>query len=274
MKFLLFIMLSFHALWAEERIIALSPSINEIIFALGSGDKIVGNTEYCQYPKEAQSIPKVGGYFSPNLEKILALKPTLVILQESSYKLSKQLQKLHIKTQMIKIDTLENIRASIETIGKVINRPNQATTIVKSIDSNLTLLKGIVKNRKILMVIGHNTSLNKQIFVAGQNLYFDDIIKASGNQNALTSQRKGQPILNMENIIATNPDMVILLAPFREDKGLTKQELLKPWKSLPISASKNGAIYMIDKHYAGVPSDRLVLFLRDFRKILNEFKHQ
>jgi len=169
---------------------------------------------------------------------------------------------------------MEHIKASIHTIGKVDHKPDQATALVEGIDSNLTALKGIVKNRKILMVIGHNTSLDKQIFVAGKNLYFDDIIKTSGNQNALVSQRKGQPVLNIENIIATNPDMVILLAPFREDKGLSKQALLEPWKSLPINASKNGAIYLIDKDYAGVPSDRLVLFLNDFREILNEFKHQ
>jgi len=63
MKLLLFILLCLYAFGSEQRIIALSPSINEIIFALGSGDKIVGNTEYCQYPKKAQSIPKVGGVF-------------------------------------------------------------------------------------------------------------------------------------------------------------------------------------------------------------------
>ena len=266
---LLFLSLS---LQAKERIIALSPSINEIIYAIGAGEEVVGNTEYCKYPKETLEIPKVGGYFSPSLERIIALNPTIVVMQKNNHKLSKQLTKLDIKSKIIHIDTLDNIRNSITVLGKLFHKEANASKIVADINSRLKDLRGIVKNKKILMVIGHNTSLSKQIFVAGQNLYFDDIIKESGNVNAFETKRKGQPILNMENIIATNPDMVILLAPFIKDKGLTKKELLEPWRSLPITATKNHDIYFIDKYYAGVPSDRLVLFLRDFKKILEEFQ--
>ncbi len=262
---LLFFTLSLNA---KERIIALSPSINEIIYAIGAGEQVVGNTEYCKYPKETLKVTKVGGYFSPNLEKIIALKPSIVVMQKNNHKLAQQLTKLNIKNQIVHIDTLDNIRDSIIKLGKIFNKEQNATKIVSDINSSLKATKGIVKDKKILMVIGHNTSLAKQIFVVGQNLYLNDIIKESGNQNAFSSKRKGQPILNMENIIATNPDIVILLTPFIKDKGLTKKELLEPWKSLPISASKSDSIYFIDKYYAGVPSDRLVLFLRDFREIL------
>ena len=253
---------------AKERIIALSPSINEIIYAIGAGEQVVGNTEYCKYPKETLKVTKVGGYFSPSLEKIIALNPSMVVMQKNNHKLSQQLTKLNIKNKIVHIDTLDNIRNSIITLGELFHKEQNATKIVTDVNSSLKSIKGIVKDKKILMVIGHNTSLAKQIFVAGQNLYFDDIIKESGNQNAFSSKRKGQPILNMENIIATNPDIVILLAPFIKDKGLTRKELLEPWKALPISAARTKAIYFIDKYYAGVPSDRLVLFLRDFRDIL------
>ncbi|NEW61679.1 ABC transporter substrate-binding protein [Sulfurovum sp. bin170] len=260
------------SLQAEERIIALSPSINEIIYALGAGDEMVGNIEYCNYPKKALKIPKVGGYFSPSLEKIIALKPSIVVMESNNYKLSQQLDKLDIKSKIVDIDTLESIKTSIVALGKIFDREKNATDIVGDINSGLDALKNIVKDKKILMVIGHNTSLNRQIFVAGQNLYFDDIIKESGNQNAFQTTRKGQPILNMENIIATNPDIVILLSPYIKEKGLTKKELLEPWKSLPINASKKNSIYIIDKIYAGIPSDRLVYFLEDFREILNDYK--
>ncbi len=265
---LLFFTLSLNA---KERIITLSPSINEIIYAIGAGEQVVGNTEYCKYPKETLKVTKVGGYFSPSLEKIIALNPSMVVMQKNNNKLSQQLTKLNIKNQIVHIDTLDNIRDSIITLGELFHREQNATKIVSDINSSLKSIKGIVKDKKILMVIGHNTSLDKQIFVAGQNLYFNDIIEESGNQNALNSKRKGQPVLNMENIIATNPDIVILLAPYRKDKRLTKKELLEPWKSLPISATKSNSIYFIDKYYAGVPSDRLVLFLRDFRIILEKY---
>ncbi|MFA6192731.1 MAG: helical backbone metal receptor [Sulfurimonas sp.] len=260
------------SLFAGERIVALSPSINEIIFALGKGDDVVGNTSYCDYPEASQKIAKVGGYFDPSLEKIILLNPTLVIMQQNSHQLGQKLQQLGIKTQVVKIDTLSEIKNSLLDIGKTLNRQEDAQMIVNKINQELQKLKNITADKKIFIVIGHNTSLASRIFVAGQNLYFDDIINESGNTNALQSQRKGQPILNMENIIACNPDIVILLAHSMHEKGLSENDLTAPWRELPINAGRTNSIYIIDKLYAGIPSDRLVYFLQDFQGILHDYK--
>ncbi|MDX9742340.1 MAG: helical backbone metal receptor [Arcobacteraceae bacterium] len=259
-------------LFGYERVVALSPSINEIVYALGSGDKIVGNTEFCTYPKEAIDKPKVGGYFSPSLEKILSLKPDLVIMQSNSKLLAKKLEKLGIQTKIIKLKTLEDITTSIKDIGDILKKEKKAKDILATIKQKLQATKNIINNKKILFVIGQNTTLEKRIFVAGQNLYFDDIITISGNKNAFQSTRVGQPVLNMENIIATNPDIVILLAPLMAKEGFTKQELINPWLKLPINASKNGNIFVEEREYAGIPSDRLSLFLEDFKGFLHNVK--
>jgi len=272
-KVLLFLLLSIFS-YAQERIITLSPAVNEIVYALGSGEDVVGNTQYCSFPKASQSVTKVGGYFSPNLEKILSLKPSIVILQQNNKKLALRLDKLNVKTKIIQIDRLPHIRNAILELGTLLHKEAKATSIVTDIDKALVDIKGIVKDKKILIVIGHNTALVKQIFVVGQNLYLDDIINASGNTNALQSKRKGQPILNQENIIATNPDIVILLAHSMHQRGLSRADLIDPWKELPINAGKSGDIYIIDKEYSGIPSDRLVLFLQDFKKILNATTHR
>lgn len=272
MKKLLLISIFVVELFSYDRIVALSPAINEIIYALGSGDKIVGNTEYCTYPEDAKSKSKVGGFFSPSLERILALKPDMVIMQDTSIKLSNKLNKLGIQTTVIKKQKLQDIKNTIKTIGKVLNKEEKANLIVKEINIKLQALTNIVNNKKILFVIGHNTSLTKRIFIAGQNLYFDDIIQASGNINAYQSSLKGQPVLNLENIIATNPDLVVLIAPFREKKRLSKEDLIKPWTELPINAKKYNTIYILDKHYAGIPSQRIIHFLDDLKGFLEDAK--
>jgi iron complex transport system substrate-binding protein len=273
MKKILLILFTTLSINAQERIIALSPSINEIIFALNSGDKIVANTDYALYPEASVKIPKVGGYFSPSLEKIVALKPTLVIMQQNNHKLSLKLKRLGIKSKIIKIDTLKNIKNSILELGTILHKNSEAKKIVKNINDELEKLKSIISNKKILIVFGRNTDLSKHIFVAGQNLYFDEIINESNNTNALQSTRKGQPILNMENIIACNPDIVLLLARCQAD-GVSNEGLIKPWLELPISASKTKAIYINSNIYAGLPSDRLALFLRDFREVLEDYKEK
>jgi len=271
MKKILLIVLMTLTLNANERIIALSPAINEILFALGAGEDLVGNTHYALYPKASEKLPKVGGYFSPSLEKILALKPTLVIMQENNHKLSLKLQRLGIKSKIIKIDKLGNIKKAINEIGSIVHKSKKAKIIVAKIDENLKSLHNIISNKKILIVFGRNPKLDKNIFVAGQNLYYDEIINESNNSNALHSNRKGQPILNMENIIACNPDIVLLLARFSDD-GLSNQALIKPWLELPISAAKTQAVYLNSNIYAGIPSDRVSLFLEDFKVMLEDYK--
>ena len=273
MKIIFFLLLTFYS-FAQERIVTLSPAINEIIYALNSGANVVGNTQYCTYPKASQSVTKVGGYFSPNLEKILSLEPSIVIMQQNNKKLAQKLKKFGIKTKIIHIDRLPHIKEAILELGTLLHKETNAKSIISKIDKALADIKNIVKDKKILIVIGHNTTLIKQIFVVGQNLYLDDIINASGNTNALHSKRKGQPILNQENIIATNPDIVILLAHSMQQKGLNDADLINPWEALPINAAKSENIYIIDKEYSGIPSHRLVLFLRDFKKILYAYKNK
>ena len=255
---------------ANQRIIALSPSINEIIFALGSGESIIANTDYSLYPPASIKLEKVGGYFSPSLEKIVSLRPTLVIMQENNRAFSKKLQRLDIRTKIVKIDTLKNIKTSILEIGTILKKTKEAEEIVTNINKALQDIKNIINNKKILIVFGRNRDLSKQIFVAGQNLYFDEIINDSNNTNALQSTRKGQPILNMENIIACNPDIVLLLARCKAD-GINNEALIKPWLELPISAAKTKAIYINANIYAGIPSDRLALFLQDFKAMLEDY---
>ncbi|MEW6551482.1 MAG: helical backbone metal receptor [Campylobacterota bacterium] len=270
MRYIIFLTLFCLQLFAYDRIIALSPAINEIIFTLGHGNKIVGNTTYCKFPKQSQDITKVGGYFSPSVEKILNLKPDIVIMQENNLDLSHKLEKIGIKTKVVKIDTIESIKNTISDLSEMLDNKTKADEIIGEINDSLKSLKGIVENKKIIIPIGYNTDLSKEIYVVGQNLYFDDIIEASGNQNALQSSRKGQPVLNMEKILKINPDIVIILSPLMVEKGLSKEELIRPWKQLPINAAKTDAIYVQTGDYAGIPSDRIVQFIKDFKGFLVE----
>lgn len=255
-------------LYSAQRIVALSPAVNEILFALGAEDQVIANTEYCNYPEEARTKPKVGGYFAPSLEKIVSLKPTMVIMQENNAHLADKFRRLGIAVEVTKIDTYPSIRRAILKMAHIVGNEPKGKAIVKGLDRKMVSLEGIVKNQKVLMVFGHNTDLSRSLYVSGQNLYFDDIINASGNRNALQSSRKGQPVVNLEQIIGMNPDIVILLAPNTKALGLTPEALIAPWRRLPINAVRHGRIYVADSEYSNNPSHRLGLFLNDFRGFL------
>jgi len=266
---LLFISLN---LFAGERIITLSPSINEIVFALGKGKDIVANTQYCNFPEESKKIPKVGGYASVSLEKLLVAKPSLILSQEYDKNLIANIKKLNLNIKTFKTNNLESIKSTILTIGKLLDKEKSAKFLVNDINNNLEDIKNIKTNKKVLIVISPRKDLNKTIYVAGNYLYFNDIIEISGNKNAYQSSSLSQPIVNVEKIIKMNPEIIVLLAPYIKDRDISKDELKKSWLELPISAAKSKNVYIIDKEYAGIPSNRVVYFIDDFKGILENVR--
>jgi iron complex transport system substrate-binding protein len=276
MKKFLVLLISFFTfnLYAGERIVTLSPSLNEIVFALGSGKEIVANTMYSNFPEESKAIPKIGGYSTISLEKILLAKPTIVLAQNYDEQILKNLKKLNLKFHSFKTDNLNSIKSTIEKIGDILKKEEKASELINQIDNSLDELKDIINNKKFMVVISPKLDLNSTIYIAGNNLYFNDIIKASGNTNAYMANNFAQPVVNVEKIINMNPDVIILLAPYINKENISKEQLKDIWYKLPINASKNKDIYIIDKEYAGIPSNRVVNFINDFKKILIDVKNK
>lgn len=271
MRFLLLIFLSIN-IYASERVIALSPSINEIIFALGKGNTVIGNTKYCTYPEESKTISKVGGYYNVSLEKVLTLNPDMVMMQSYDKKLINEFKKLGIKTMVLEFNTLDNLLNNILKIAQYYQEEKLANKIINSIKKSLKETKNIIENKSIMMVISATTQLNKQIFIIGHNIYLEDIILYSRNKNAYFYGGNHQPSINIEKIIALNPDIVILMAPYLKRQTFSKKELIDTWKTIPINASKKDTIYVIDKEYVGIPSPRVKYFIDDFKEILLDAK--
>ncbi|MDN5092255.1 ABC transporter substrate-binding protein [Aliarcobacter butzleri] len=272
MKKLFFIVLFSINLFAETRVVTLSPAINEIVFALDEGKNVVANTKFCDFPEESKSIPKIGSYNNISLEKVLKLNPTVVITQNYDEKLNSNLEALNIKLKVYKTESLADIKYSIENLGEYFNKIDKAKELNQAIDEALKELENIVTNQKILIVFSPQQTLSNDIYVAGNYVYFEDIINASSNKNAYKSASKAQPVLNTEKIINLNPDIIVLLTPFLEDNKNEQENIINLWRSLPINASKNSNIYTIDKLYAGISSHRVALFIKDFKKILENVR--
>lgn len=255
-------------LYATPKVIALSPSINEIIFALGKGDTIVANTQFANYPEEAKLLPKVGGYFSVDLEKVVAFKPDMVMLQAYDMSVVDNLEKLKINYMLLKTNSMDDIKQTIQKIADFYGEKEHSIKILSDINNSLESIKNIIHNQKILIVISATTNFSKPIYVVGHNIYLEDIILHSNNQNAYNVPTLAQPTVNLETIIKLNPDIVILLAPYLHSSDITKEALIQKWKTIPIAASKKENIFVIDNEYAGIPSQRVHYFIEDFKKAL------
>lgn len=253
---------------ASERIVSLSPSITEILFALDKGDKVVGTSAYSLYPKEAQNIPIVGGYETPNLEKIIALKPTIVFGQ--SY-IAPTLTKLHhfgIQTVALEFKTLEDIKTSIKTIAKNLHAMDENLT--ETIDNALLHAKKNSTPHSVMIVYGLHEDLRSGIYIAGKEIFFNDIIMACGHTNAYTSTLTAQPRLSYENVIALNPEQIIILHSRASNPNVNEQKALQAWHDIPTKASKNNRISIVDEPYIHIPSHRVALSIERLCKEMQD----
>lgn len=257
-------------LWGSERIISLSPSITEIVYALGNGSEMIATSDYSLYPKEAQYLPIIGGYSRPNLEKIIALKPTLVIGQDFNLATLEKLQRFGIKTLMIRLQTIDDIKKSIMIISKNISKDKKAFSLVKDIDD---ALKDAVKAKKphsVMIVYGLKEDLRGGIYIAGHDIFFEDIIKACGNTNAYTSKFLSQPVLSYENVIALNPQQIIILHSKATEPNVDIKKALDNWYAIPTEASKNRKISIVDESYLHIPSQRVTQTIKRLCREMND----
>ena len=260
----LFILLFFFilSLEAQERIISLSPSITEIVFALEKGDEMVATSSYSLYPPEAQELPVIGGYTNPHIEKILSHKPTLVIGQSFNQTTLEKLQYFHIKTLQLNLKTIKNIQNSITKLGTIFHKELKAKELTTNITNALTYKQKTKKPHSVMIVYGLKEDLRSGIYIAGKEIFFNDIILASGNTNAYKDNSTSQPVLNYENIIALNPDEIIILHSHATEVNVNVKKALQSWYTLPTNASKNAHITVIDEDYLHIPSHRVALTIR------------
>ena len=123
----------------SARIVSLAPSVTETLFAIGVGTNVVGVSQYCDYPPQVRLLPKIGSFLTPNIEEIVALKPTLMIglLTSSDLREIHALQRMGIATLMVDNDSVTSIEVSIEKIGNAVGRTQAAGELVARIRSRI-----------------------------------------------------------------------------------------------------------------------------------------
>jgi len=268
MRLIFFLILAL-SLSAQERIIALAPSISEIIFALGKGDELVGVSEYASYPPQVKKITKIGGYSNPSLEKMFSLNPTLVIGQSQYNKTLTQLNKLGIKTLSLEMKTIEEIKTSIAQIARALNTDPQV--LIKPIERSIKQAQGKPKkNTKILIVYGLSLDINRGLYIAGHEIFYEDIIHMCGAQNAYVAKALSQPVLHYEGLLELNPDRVILLYHKATDGEVDFNKAKALWYNIPINAGKNKDIIILDKDYLSIPSHRIAQSITTLCEVISK----
>jgi len=254
---------------APERIVSTSPAETEILFALGLGDKIVGVSDYDNYPEETKDKQKVGGITKPNEEAIVGLTPDLVVTGISMP--DEVVQKLRgLKLNLYKTEpkTLDDIMQDILDLGVVTDRQTEAEALVASMKEDVKKVQDAVASVK--------PEEKKKVYVefapgwtVGKGEFMDELITIAGGVN-IAGDTTGWNEISEEKIVQSNPDVILFTLGVTDDKsGKTLEEIIRGrsgWDQ--IAAIKNGRVVGVDQDILSRPGPRITQGLLDVAKAI------
>ncbi len=244
-----------------RRIVSLAPSITEILFALGLGERVVGVTALCDYPPEAKRKPKVGdANISP--ERVLALKPDLVVAHELlNSRVIPVLRRLGVRVLSANPNTFEKLFAFIVQIGRAAGVPRRAEQLVRQMKARMERVQRRVQRirarPRVLFVIGL-----EPLWASGRGTFADDLIRRAGGTNALGSTMQGFRAISLETALACRPEVIVLAGP-------KKQAILADPRWRPTPAIQRQRVYEVNPDLYLRESPRLIDALEQLAHLLH-----
>jgi iron complex transport system substrate-binding protein len=252
---------------APQRIVSVAPSVTETLFALGLGDRVVGVSSYCEFPPEALKKEKVGGYINPSLEKIVALKPDLVIgIAEGDLKgFMDKVASLRIPVFITNPRNVSEVLASIQNVGKVTFSSPAAEKVTQAMKERIQAVQVRVQGRphpRVLPVLNFDP-----LMTAGRGTFVDDLIRLAGGRNVAEKVQGKYPRVSVEEVFAQDPEVVILGSMKSQDAMAEGRQWWNQWKT--ISAVRRGRIYVLDADLIYRPSPRIVDGLEEMARAIH-----
>jgi iron complex transport system substrate-binding protein len=248
------------------RIVSLAPSITETVFVLGQGERLVGVTDYCDYPPEATKKPRVGGISTPSFEAILALRPDLVLAtSESNYaEHVERLTALALPVYVIRPVDFETVLESIERIGAVLGTAEAARARVASMRREADAIAQAVAGSprpRVLYVVWPNP-----LIAPGRGTLITELIRRAGGESVTGGEPLLYPRLSLETVIERRPERIIV----GRHSQAPAQELLRGWDQLTaLAAVREGRVSAVDGDLVHRPGPRMIEALRALARALH-----
>jgi iron complex transport system substrate-binding protein len=248
---------------APRRIVSLVPSTTEMLFVMGAGDRLVGVSSYDRFPPEVERIPKVGGLLDPNVERLISLKPDLVIVYDTQADLKRQLERAHIPIFGYVHRGLPDITATLRALGARVGATAAADAAATRIERQLSAVRGRVAGRprpKTLLIFGREQGTLRNIDASGGYGFLHDLLELAGGADALGDIRQQSVEMSTEMVLARAPEVIIevhegdSLAPDRVD---AERHVWDTLASVP--AVRNRRVYLLSGDEFVVPGPRITI---------------
>ncbi len=263
-----------------QRIVTLGPNYAEILFAIGAGDQLVGVTNFCDYPPKVAAKPRVGGLINPNLERILALEPDLLLVSRGvDLQLVHRLQELDCPVMAFDPQTLEEILTLISRLGEISGREDNAGRLVAALRDQIEKVQEQVRasgarRPRVLLVIAW-----EGLWVAGKCSFVQDLIEVAGGTNAVGQMStvpsdQPWPMVTRELVVLSDPELLVFAGEQASPVGADQQAILswlgqdQAWANL--TAVRTGNVVVIDQDLLTIPGPRIMQGLEALHEAISE----
>ncbi|HET9622804.1 MAG TPA: helical backbone metal receptor [Kofleriaceae bacterium] len=247
---------------AAARLISLTPSATEVVAALGATDALVGVDDYSTFPAEVGKLPKVGSFLAPNLEVIVRLKPSLVIVDDVHGQVAGALHDAGVATAACAMHDLGDVKAALRTVGDRIGKSAEATQVVAAIDGAIARAAAAKPptRPRVLAVIDREAGGLGELVAAGPGSWVDELLAVVGADNALAAASVRYPKISIEEVLRARPAVIL-------DLSYAARQGTEAWQALKLAPAPR--LVAIQAPYLLAPSPRVAEALADLAKALN-----
>jgi len=246
---------------APARIVSLVPAATEMLFAVGAGPQVVGVSSFDTYPPEVRTRTRVGALVDPDLERILSLRPDLVVVFSSQQELKQQLTRAGIRMVEYGHGGLSSVTATLESLGRTTGHAGEAVSLARSIERRLAAVRAHVAGKprpRTLLVFGREPLALRNVYASGGTGFLHDMLVTAGADNVLADIRRENVQATSELILARAPDAIVELkygTPV-SDAQLAQERAV--WKALPaVPAVRSGRVILLVGDEFVVPGPRV-----------------
>lgn len=258
MKICILFLILLNNAFSYERIISTVPSLTESLVGLGLSKQIVGVSRYCTFSISECNKPKVGSSIDINYEKILELRPDVVILSSSSKKESiNNLRKLKIKVLTFRHERAGDVISTLEMMGRIFKKEKESKKMISTIRDDFKSSLGSFKDIKVFLVIGSSIKDGEVVsaHVAGSKNFYNDLFEEMGIDNIYSSSNISFPQLDRERLLMSNADYVIQLFENNDSEYISKAK--KSWEKLFSKTKKSTKYISLVGNYLYIPGPRI-----------------
>ena len=256
------------------RIVCFAPSGAEILYALQAQNLLVGVSDFCVYPPSVKKIPRVGGFYNPNLERVAALMPDLVIVEGHHDKVADFCNKRGIPVHHLRMDkSISGIKTGIMELGKIAGKSSQAAALWAGIEKDLAKVKKAVSGlarKKVFACVGRSPDGLSGVTTASGNSFVGEIISIAGGINVFSDLDRPYPEVSKESLLKRAPDFVLELRPGENLSPKRKEEIIRDWDVLaPLPAVSNRKVIVLTDDFLLLPGPRLAQAARTMARTLH-----